>query len=120
MTDRTAPTLAKWPFFVGDLLLLGLAWWIMTNQAHPLGPWPLLILIGCVLAGAWLAVTPFLRDHEAALRFAEADKLATTAALIDDLDSVSSQIRTATAQWSLRKTGVRVDFSERQSAARDH
>src|SRR5690348_3400306 len=99
MNAHKVPVLSKWPFFLGDVLLLGLAWWIMANQPHPLSPIAQFLLVACVGAGAWLAVTPFLREFEAGLRLQEADQLATVSGTVNDLQTVSDQIRAATSQW---------------------
>jgi molecular chaperone GrpE (heat shock protein) len=97
MSQRIAPRLAKWPFFLADVLLLGAAAWIAYQG--PLSVWPLLGVVACMAAGAWICVVPFLKQYEADLRFAEADKLATTIEQMSNLRSFTNQISFATAQW---------------------
>lgn len=97
MSQRTAPRLAKWPFFVADVLLFALAAWIVYQG--PLSTWPLVGLVTCAAIGAWLCVTPFLKQYEADLQFAEAEKLASTVEQINNLRSFTNQISFATAQW---------------------
>ena len=99
MTDRPAPTINKLPFLAADGVLLGLACWILASQPHPLGTWPLVLLTGCVAAGAWFLVTPFLAEYRALVKFAESDSLAETVAQIENLQSLGEQITRATAQW---------------------
>ena len=101
MTERSAPHLAKWPFLAGDLILLGLAAFILQHYPHPLERWPLFLLAGCVLAGAWMAVLPFLVEYRAAVKFAEADALATAVEQINELRTLANQISFATAQWQV-------------------
>jgi len=99
MTDTAAPALPKWPFLLGDLLFLALAGAILQFSTLPLTQWQVAALIVCVGAGAWLAVTPFLADHKAAVQLGEAGGLATTVGQIQNLEAVAAQIATATGQW---------------------
>jgi len=77
MTTRTAPSVTKWPFFLGDILLLGLAWWIAARSPDPFASWPLVLIVGCVGMGAWFCVAPFLNEHRGAMKLAESDSLQT-------------------------------------------
>jgi molecular chaperone GrpE (heat shock protein) len=97
MTQRSAPRLAKWPFFVADILLLSAATWIVYQG--PLSTWPVVGLVACTAIAAWACVTPFLKQYEADLKFAEAEKLATTIEQMNNLRSFTNQISFATAQW---------------------
>jgi molecular chaperone GrpE (heat shock protein) len=101
MADRNAPNLSKWPFYLGDLLLLGIAAWIVRQSHHPVGPWPLFFLVTCAIVGAWVSVTPFLVEYRARLKFAEADSLTTAVKQLNDLRAFTNQISFATAQWQL-------------------
>lgn len=101
MADRNAPRLSKWPFYLGDVLLLGVAAWIVRLSQHPLGPWPIFFLVICAVVGAWVSVTPFLVEYRAMLKFAEADSLTTAVKQINDLRTFTNQISFATAQWQL-------------------
>jgi molecular chaperone GrpE (heat shock protein) len=99
MTDRVEPTVPKWPFLLGDALFIALAVAIVAWGAQPFTMWQVCALIICVGAGAWLCVLPFLWEHEAAVKLAQADKLLTTAAQIQNMEAVASQITSATSQW---------------------
>lgn len=99
MTERTAPKISKWPFFLGDLLLLGAAGAMLEICRRPFGMWETAGLVLCVALAALFGIWPFLRDHDAALKFAEADSLSETVAKIDQLDTVARQITTATSHW---------------------
>lgn len=99
MSDRVAPKLAKWPFLLGDLLLLSWAGWIVFQNPEPLGLWQTGLSLIAVVIGGWLCVTPFLHEHRAAVKLAEADSLATAVAQIRDLDLIKTQISNATGQW---------------------
>jgi molecular chaperone GrpE (heat shock protein) len=99
MIDRSPPQLPKWPFLLGDLILLGLASWIAFRSGGPAGLWPQAICLGAVALGAWLCVIPFLREYDARLKFAEAEALTNAVAQIQNLESVKARIVDATAQW---------------------
>ena len=99
MTNRTAPVLAKWPFFLGSVLLLGVAGYIVQQNPHSLNLTQLSLLISAVAVGALLVVAPFVLEYRAALKFAEADQLADAVAQIENLQTLAKQISGATAQW---------------------
>lgn len=99
MTNRTAPVLAKWPFFLGSVLLLAVAGYIVQQNPHALNLTQLSLLISAVAVGALLVVAPFVLEYRAALKFAEADQLADAVAQIENLQTLAKQISGATAQW---------------------
>ena len=84
---------------MGDLILLGLASWIVFRLPPPVGAVPLLLVVVSVAAAAWLAVTPFLIEYRTAVKFAEAGELTTVVAQIEQLGAIGEQVRLATAQW---------------------
>ena len=99
MTERTVRNLPKWPFFLGDILLLILAAVIVAFSHQPLGWWEVAACVAAVGGGAGLAVWPFLLEYRAVLKLCEADKLADTVAQIHNLEQVSAQLTGATARW---------------------
>lgn len=99
MTTASIPRIAKWPFFIGDGLLLGVAWWIMARNPHPLDLWLQVLMSTSVLAACWLGVWPFLEEYRAAVKVAESESLTEVVAQLDHLDRVAEQIGHATAQW---------------------
>jgi molecular chaperone GrpE (heat shock protein) len=99
MSQRTKPRLAKWPFFVADIILLAAAAWILYQGAKPLSMWPVVSLVACSALGAWMSIIPFLEEYRADLKFAEAEKLASTVEQLKNLRSFTNQITFATAQW---------------------
>lgn len=80
-------------------MLLVLAFALVQLGAGPLNLWQVLALVVCVGAGAWLGILPFLWDQRAALILAEADRLATAVAQVQNLEQLSAQITGATARW---------------------
>lgn len=115
MRDSMPPKVSKWPFFLGDALLLALAWFVCTQTSLPLGGWPIAACVVCVATGAWLGVAPFVMDHRAAVRLAESNGLASTVAQIQNLETLAAQISYATNQWQV----VREAADKTTNAARD-
>src|SRR2546426_336848 len=99
MTEPVAPKLSKWPFYLGDLLLLVSATFIFYKSPEPFRAAPLFLVVACVGAGCWLCVTPFLAEHRAALKLAESGILAAAVEQIKNVGAVSEQIAIATTQW---------------------
>lgn len=99
MRQHAAPALAKWPFIVGDILLLAVAWWIVNRSPDPFSFWPLLFLTGCVAGGAWITVYPYLAEYRAAVKLAESEGLHEAVAKINQLQHVADRIGQATGQW---------------------
>jgi len=95
------PKVSKWPFYLGDLLLLVVATFIIYKCPEPFRASPLFFLVVCVGAGAWICVTPFLADHRAAMKLAESSGLTSAVEQIKDVRGVSERIATATAQWQI-------------------
>jgi hypothetical protein len=58
MRESTGPRLAKWPFFVADVVLLAIAAGIVSQAAKPLSAGPLIAVVMCADIGAWACVTP--------------------------------------------------------------
>lgn len=96
-----APKLSKWPFIIGDVALLALAWFIHYESRTPMGNWELLGYVVCFAVGAWILITPFLKEYQAAVKFAEADNLVSVTSQIQNLDQLAAQIGYATSQWQV-------------------
>ena len=99
MSDRTAPKLPKWPFFIVDAALLGLAYFFYYQSKSPMTPWDMLFCTACVAFGAALCVAPFLQEYRAAMKLAEADRLTKAVLQIENLEIIGRQITHATANW---------------------
>ncbi len=115
MNERRVPSLTKWPFYATDLLLLGLAIWILGHYPHPLAPWPATLLVACVAAACFLGVWPHRLEYQTAVKLAEAGALTDVVAEIRNAQTVAEQIRLATAQWQ----GVQDHSGKAVSAAKE-
>jgi molecular chaperone GrpE (heat shock protein) len=91
--------LAKWPFIVGDVLLLGVAVLIVFQSRAPLELWPAVVCASAVGLGALVGVTPFILEYRAWVRLTEAEALLSSSAQLNNLEAVASQISAATGQW---------------------
>lgn len=99
MSDAKMPRLNKLPFWFADGVLIVTAGVLVAVGNRPLGIWEMLAVTVCGGLGAWLAVLPFLKQYEVETRLTETDRLAETAARLDQLDVVADRIATATSQW---------------------
>ncbi len=99
MQDSTAPRLAKWPFFLGNGLLLILAWFIFHQGKRPLGGWEILACVICVGVGAVLSIWPFVLEYRSAEKLLQTAALTSVVSQVQNLEQVSGQISGATAQW---------------------
>lgn len=113
MSDRPVVTIPKWPFFLGDAALLALAFVVARLSSPPLTQlWQFAACFLAVAGGALLAVWPFLLDHRAAVRAAEADRVADAVAQLKNVETVAAQIGAATARWQMAQ-----DAAEKTTAA---
>ena len=99
MSDLNAPKLAKWPFFLGDALLLGMACFITYQSKPALGHWELCFVVLCVVGGALLGIAPFLLEYDALVKLTEADALTTAVSQLHNLEGIAAQISGATSRW---------------------
>jgi len=108
------PKLAKWPFFAGDILLLGAAVLLVDRGASPMGLGEMALMAACVAGGAVLSIIPYLLEYRALAKLAEAANLATVVSQLSRIEEVSEQIRGATAQWQ----GVNGEAAKAAAAAK--
>ena len=99
MNDLNVPKLSKWPFFLGDALLLGIACFISYQSKLALGHWELCFVILCVVGGALLSITPFLIEYDALVKVTEAGGLTTVVSQLKNMEGIAGQISGATSQW---------------------
>ncbi|MGH8016957.1 MAG: hypothetical protein ACREIA_01495 [Opitutaceae bacterium] len=95
MSNRQAspPSVKYWPFFLGDMLLLAVAFGALATGHSPPGTGTMVLVAACVLLGVGLPLIPFLLEYEARLRLAEAS-------VRDQLDHQAKRLTQATEQLS--------------------
>src|SRR6266481_1596614 len=122
MRDQMEFRLHKTPFFIGDLMLLGAAFFIYFQSKLPMGAWQIFFIVLCVAGGAVLGIMPFLLEYRLALKLAEANALADVVPQIQNVQGVAQQIAGATLQWQNvqeqadKTAGLAKLISERMSA----
>ncbi len=99
MLDRTPPPVPKWPFFLGDAVLLGTAVFIYGSSRLPLGHWELAACVACVVLGALTGLLPFLLDYHALVQALRAGALGSVTGKIQQLEQLAAQIARATREW---------------------
>jgi molecular chaperone GrpE (heat shock protein) len=99
MSELNAPKLSKWPFLLGDGLLVGMACFICFQSKFALGHWELCSVVLCVVGGALLGIAPFLLEYDALVKVVEAGSLTTVVSQLQDLQGIAGQISGATSQW---------------------
>jgi len=99
MFNQLEPKLSKWPFYLGDALLLGAAYFIYFQSKLPMGPWQIFFVVLCVAGGAWLAIMPFLFEYRVMAKLAEAQALTTVVSQMQNLETLAARISGATGQW---------------------
>jgi len=97
--DRLEIRLPKWPFFLGDALLLGVACFIYWESKYPLGRWEITACAVCVALGAVLGILPYLLEYRALLKRIEAGALESVTEKIQKLETLAAQISSATNHW---------------------
>jgi len=99
MRAQVNPKLSKWPFFIGDGLLLAVAFFLSGQIKFAMGIWPMVLVAGCVAGGAVLAILPFVLEYRVLAKLAEAEALTNVVSQIQNLTSVADKISHATNQW---------------------
>lgn len=99
MSDSKIPHLSKSPFWLTDAVLLIAAGIMVAFGSRPLRAWEMVTVTACAALGGWLAVLPYLKDYEAAVKLTETDRLAETTAKLGQLESLADRISGATGQW---------------------
>jgi molecular chaperone GrpE (heat shock protein) len=90
----------KWPFLLGNALLLGIAFFIIWQSPHPISQWETIACLASAVVGTLFGVTPFLLDYRAILRLVDVNALGEVAGKIQDLERLATRISAATGEWT--------------------
>src|ERR1700679_2820025 len=93
MSNPTEIKLPKWPFFLGDAVLVGLAYFIYLHVKLPLGRWEYGFFVVIGLLGAALWVSPYLLEYRTAVRMVETGAMGSTISKIQNLEHLAGRIR---------------------------
>jgi molecular chaperone GrpE (heat shock protein) len=104
----------KWPFFLGDAFMLGLAYYLFYWQAKfPLSQWEVVACCLCVVLAVLLGILPYLLEYRAVIKYGALVKLIETSSLcaatekIQNLESCVAQLGAASDQ--LQNAQVQAD-----------
>ena len=99
MNDVRDWKVPKWPFLLGDGLLLMFAYVIVWKSPHPISQWEIIACFAAVALGSVLGIAPFLLDYRAMGKAIQVNALGAVAGKIGDLEKLAAQIGAATSQW---------------------
>jgi molecular chaperone GrpE (heat shock protein) len=115
MGDATSWKIPKWPFLLGDALLLGFAYFIIWKSAHPISEGETTACLAAAALGALLGVAPFVFDYRAVLKLVDVNALGEVAGKIQDLERLAAQINAATNEW----TNVQLQAEKTSTGAKE-
>jgi molecular chaperone GrpE (heat shock protein) len=101
MNDATNWRIAKWPFLLGDALLIAFAYFIIWKSPHPISEWEIIVCFVSVGFGTVIGILPFILDYRAIGKAIEANALGAVAEKIQNLEQLAAQITSATNQWEV-------------------
>ena len=101
MNDATNWRIAKWPFLLGDALLLAFAYFIVWRSSHPIPQWEIIACFASAGLGTVIGILPFILDYRAIGKAIEANALGAVAEKIQNLEQLAAQITFATNQWEV-------------------
>lgn len=104
MNDSKNWKVPKWPFLLGDALLLAAGYFLILQMPHPIGRWGIVTAAACVSLGAILGAMPYILDYRAIVKVIEAGALGSIAEKIQNLEKLAAQINAATNEWTNAQT----------------
>src|SRR5688572_16052405 len=99
MTNRS-PKLIKWPFILGDVLLLVFCAWLITKLLPYRTTGAYIVIATAVLAwviGAIICIWPWLAEFKAETQQLQNNTLADALQQLERLEEVGSRVQTASA-----------------------
>jgi len=93
--------LPKWPFFLGNVVLVGLACLIFAQSIPPMSRSQTVLFLLAGTLVSLLAISPFLFGYLAAAKLVATSGMVSTVEQIRHLELLAVQISAATAQWQL-------------------
>lgn len=93
------PRVPKWPFFFGDMLMLGAAYLTYSQSSKPMGLWEMGLLSACVAGAALLGIAPFLLEYRALVKLTETGSLTNAVSQIQRIEELAARISEATGRW---------------------
>ena len=89
----------KWPFFLSDIIFIGLGYWISTLIRGEPESWQIISIMVCAVFGTGFAVAPFYFEYRAEAKAVEIAQLTSVAKEVNKMENVAAQISEATENW---------------------
>jgi molecular chaperone GrpE (heat shock protein) len=116
--DREPARLAKWPFYLADLLLSAVIIFVLYQLGTFEGTTEMVIVVVCIGAAAvaaWFSVLPWLKEHDASVKLSDSSNLKTSLEQIKNVDKIAELIRQSNAQWQgVQEASARTVTSARE------
>ena len=93
------PKLIKWPFYLGDALLVITAVVILTVKQAALSHSDLLFVVGCIVGAAIFGILPHVLEYRALVQMLQAEGLREVFARMKQIEALAEQISAATGKW---------------------
>jgi molecular chaperone GrpE (heat shock protein) len=116
--DRQPARLAKWPFYLADLLLCAVIFFVLYQLGTFEGTTELLIVVACLgtaAIAAWISILPWLKEHSGAVQVTDSANLRNSLEQIRSVEKVADLIRQSNIQWQ----GVQDASGKTLTAARE-
>ncbi len=111
--------ISKWPFLLGNAVLVAAAVAVIWKAAHPISQSEMLIATSVVTLGALLGCLPFILEYRAVKKLIEVNAVTTVAEQLHNLKTYSAQISTATDQWARVQEITKGDAEKTAAAAKE-
>jgi len=122
MSSQTELKLAKWPFMVGNGILLVAAYFIYSRHGRgqpSMSGVESAFFALCVIAGAVLAVIPFIMEYTSAVKMVQTGALVSSVDQIKNVEELVERVNSATAQWqTVQEHSTRTATSAREITER--
>ena len=119
MNDVTHWKIPKWPFLLGDVLLLALAYLIVWKSPHPIAKWEIIACFASAALGTAVGALPFILDYKAMGKAIEVNALGAVSEKIENLEKLSAQVSAATNQWAGVQEVVQANTDKSVAAAKE-
>ena len=103
MLDERRPVkLAKWPFYLADLVLSGIIVFVLYQLGTFEGTTEMVIVAACLVAAtvaAWISIIPWMKEHDAAVQLNDSSNLKSSLEQIKSVEKVADLVRQSNLQW---------------------
>ena len=119
MKDVSEWSVPKWPFLLGNALLLIVAGVVIQKTPSPIGHLPLLLATGSVALGALIGILPFVLEYRASAKLVELNGLTTVAEQLANLQHYAEQVAAATDQWARIQESTQAGAAQTTAGAKE-